>query len=493
MKKTVIAVGVIVAIGAVWTGTTWYTGQKVESELTRLTDEANQALQKSGASLKMDSFKRSFFSSEAEMSLHIPVEDGKTVIIPFIDQIEHGPFPVSRLKSLRLIPTMLVSHTTLGKNEVTQPVFDFVKGDNFFTASTSISYGGAFDTEISLLPVEFEKDGTTIKFSGLQVSGSASSFSTPVSAAGSMDLLSVQDSRNSFIMKDLRFDGVQSPVSMENYVAEQKGTIGQITYTSVSDKVTLALKNIALDGNITGDKEFYKGYILYSVDQTTIQDKDFGAGKLKIGFDNLDRAAIDDYNQAVQKQFFAADSAENILNQTEQQQRQLVEIGKQTFQRLLKKNPQFRIEPLSWKNSQGESLYNLDVRLQDAPIKEDENAALQAFAFIKELNSSLSISLPMSNELVTSFLTSQGMDPVQAEQEATTRINMMKGVISMVPGLVTEKEGSLLNNLQYSNGQVTLNDKKMFLEQFITEYLPFAGPSSQSEDNSDEDDGEAIQ
>ncbi|WP_139284420.1 DUF945 family protein, partial [Vibrio cholerae] len=47
MKKSAV-VGVVVALGAVWTGTAWYTGQKAEAFVKQSVEQANVELQKFG-------------------------------------------------------------------------------------------------------------------------------------------------------------------------------------------------------------------------------------------------------------------------------------------------------------------------------------------------------------------------------------------------------------------------------------------------------------
>ena len=42
MKKSVVAVGVIVALGVIWTGASWYTGKQLESRLADLRDEIEE-------------------------------------------------------------------------------------------------------------------------------------------------------------------------------------------------------------------------------------------------------------------------------------------------------------------------------------------------------------------------------------------------------------------------------------------------------------------
>ena len=41
MKKSLVAAGVIVALGVVWTGGAWYTGKKLETHLAEMVSQAN--------------------------------------------------------------------------------------------------------------------------------------------------------------------------------------------------------------------------------------------------------------------------------------------------------------------------------------------------------------------------------------------------------------------------------------------------------------------
>ncbi len=68
MKKSAI-VGVVVALGAVWTGTAWYTGQKAEAFVKQSIEQANLELKKVGEKwgvtpvVELVSFDRGVFSS----------------------------------------------------------------------------------------------------------------------------------------------------------------------------------------------------------------------------------------------------------------------------------------------------------------------------------------------------------------------------------------------------------------------------------------------
>ncbi|MWT08887.1 DUF945 family protein, partial [Escherichia coli] len=47
MKKSVVAVGVIVALGVIWTGASWYTGKQLESRLAEMMAQANSEIKRS--------------------------------------------------------------------------------------------------------------------------------------------------------------------------------------------------------------------------------------------------------------------------------------------------------------------------------------------------------------------------------------------------------------------------------------------------------------
>ncbi|MBM6480571.1 DUF945 family protein, partial [Raoultella ornithinolytica] len=47
MKKSLVAAGIIVALGVIWTGGAWYTGKQRESHLAEVVQQANAQLQSS--------------------------------------------------------------------------------------------------------------------------------------------------------------------------------------------------------------------------------------------------------------------------------------------------------------------------------------------------------------------------------------------------------------------------------------------------------------
>ena len=136
MKKSVVALGVIVALGVVGVGGAWFTGEKAQTEYLRQIELANKQAQALGLS---DSFKvvyqnkqfeRGFFTSQVEDEVVISLpKEGKVFTIPLSTKLYHGPFPLDQLTKFNFMPTMFSAQGVIGKNETTQPLFDLLKSD----------------------------------------------------------------------------------------------------------------------------------------------------------------------------------------------------------------------------------------------------------------------------------------------------------------------------------------------------------------------------
>ncbi len=118
-KSASILLGIVVAGGAVSAGGAWYTGTKLEGVLTNAIADSNKQMQtalagsNSTATLELVSMDRGTFSSTAHYRLKGEGEifGGEPVELLFVDQIEHGPLPFSRLITLKWLPVMATSHT----------------------------------------------------------------------------------------------------------------------------------------------------------------------------------------------------------------------------------------------------------------------------------------------------------------------------------------------------------------------------------------------
>ena len=99
MKKTLVAAGVVIALGIIWTGGAWYTGKQLESRLGEMISQANEQIKRTApeASVELSSqnYHRGLFSSQMELVVK-PVEGkenpwfkpGQTIVLH--ENIDHG-------------------------------------------------------------------------------------------------------------------------------------------------------------------------------------------------------------------------------------------------------------------------------------------------------------------------------------------------------------------------------------------------------------------
>ncbi len=124
MKKSLVAAGIIVALGVVWTGGAWYTGKQLEGRIADMVQQANAQLRssapESGLELSYQNYQRGLFSSHLQLVVK-PIAGqanswlaaGQSVVLDEV--VDHGPFPLASLKTFNLAPAMASVHTTLVK------------------------------------------------------------------------------------------------------------------------------------------------------------------------------------------------------------------------------------------------------------------------------------------------------------------------------------------------------------------------------------------
>ena len=139
MKKSAVALGVIVALGAVGVGGAWFTGEKAQTEYLRQIELANKQAQALGLSdsfkvvYKNKQFDRGLFTSQVEDELVISLpEEGETFTIPLSTKLYHGPFPLDQLTKFNFMPVMFSAQGVIGKNETTQPYLICLNRINLF-------------------------------------------------------------------------------------------------------------------------------------------------------------------------------------------------------------------------------------------------------------------------------------------------------------------------------------------------------------------------
>ncbi|MFE8154256.1 YdgA family protein [Brenneria goodwinii] len=509
MKKSLVAAGVIIALGAIWTGASWYTGKQLALNIDELTDNINTQLKTAypDAALKVvyRDYQGGIFSSQLAYVLQSDGSDkGQQLLAPgeeivINETVSHGPFPLAQLKKFNLIPAMASVHGELTNTPVVKPLFDLTQNKPFVTAETRVSYSGDTRSDISLLPIEHQGNEQKLSFSGAEIQLDVAHDFRSNKLSGTISNILVEK-RNPWgemeqlALKDLAMD-------VNNHKGKFDLGIGDGTFSAKSLAFTVeggepvALNNFAVQSTVTEDDKNLAGKTAVTLESLTVGDRNLGSGNLNVAFSQFDgegtKQFAADYQKAIQQFWQTSDDANPLAYQ-----HQVLMVFLQNLPKLLKGNPNITIAPLSWKNSKGESTFTLALDLTD-PLQNGANAADPAASdeekiilqSVKKLDAKLNVPLDMLAELMVQADKQPATDEEreQATNMALQQANMMASIGQMNQITVT-KDGAITSSLQYADGQVDFNGNKIPLADFIA---PFIGLPDENGDDSQPQSPEA--
>ncbi|EPT8874267.1 YdgA family protein [Cronobacter dublinensis] len=485
MKKSLVAVGVIVALGVIWTGGAWYTGKQFEKHVGEMVAEANAQLKLSapqaGLELGYKDYQRGLFSSHLQLVVKPAAGQQESLLKPgqsvVLDQVvSHGPFPLADLKKLNILPAMASVHTTLVNNDTTKALFAMAKGQSFADVQTRIGYGGATSSDIRLQALNYETPEEKVAFSGGDFQLDADKDGNDVSLKGEADsglvnAVNEYGQRVQLTFNGLKADGNTKMTSFKERVGEQKLTLEKLAVAIEGQEMAL-LEGISLNGksDVAKDGKSIDSQMDYVMNSLKVQNQDLGSGKMTLKIGNIDGQAWHQFSQQYNERSRALMAQPGIMDNPEQYQQQATEILVSSLPLLLKGNPVITIAPLSWKNAKGESTFNLSLFLKDpsqAPVSAAQaTPEEQLDRVVKSLDSKLVIPVDMATEMMTQVAKLEGYQQADAEKLAGQQVKGLAAMGQMFR-ITTMQDNSIVTSLQYANGQVNLNGQKMPLADFI--------------------------
>ncbi len=495
MKKTKVAVGVIVALGVIWTGAAWFTGKQLESHMDEMLQNANSQINayapNSRLTLSYQDYQRGVFSSKTKLVIQASsqtednplLKPGQSIVLN--ETIDHGPFPFAQLKRGNLIPSMASVHTELENTDAVKKLFELTQGKSLVNADTRVGYSGATDTALHLLPVDYSnaQTGDRLATNGGTLNVSADSKGDKVSLQGDFSSIAVT-SKNQlqqpvlFTLNGLKLGG-DTHLSPEGVrVGDQTITLDKLD-ASINGQEGLTLEK--LDGKSSFDNKDGKigGQIDYQVDSISLQKQPFGEAKLAMKFAQFDAQAVRTFSDQYNAQMQDLLNQPGVVDDPIRYQASVQTILRNNLPTLLKGSPTVSVAPLSWKNDKGESTFNLNVGFNDPATVTGEPQSLGAAVdrVLKTLDGKLSINMPMATEVMRHVGLAEGYQGDDAQKLADQQVKGLAAMGQMFR-LTQQQDDNITTSLQYANGQVTMNGDKMTLEQFLSRYM-LGAPTSE--------------
>ena len=394
MKKSTVALGVIVALGIVGVGGAWFTGEKAQTEYLRQIELANQKFQSLGLSdsvnlvYKNKQFDRSFFTSQVEDEVVISLpKEGQVFTIPLSTKLYHGPFPLNQLEKLNFVPTMFSAQGVIGKNETTQPLFDFLKSDKPVQYQASTSYSLATKGKVELAGGELTdpaSPGTKVTWSNINIGfdvdkDRAGKYDMaldeviadfgPNSADGkdSQDATAVKSVKTK--MKGMKLDASFNPTKW-TYIYTGKGSYTtesfEMTSTDYAGKTTSIIeKGLKATSDISLNGDFVNLKSESAVDSFVLDGKELGKLTNNSELNHIEANAANALIEAVFTVFKSVRDDKNVNDEvvSEILSSWVEEHGMAIFNN----QPQLKLNPVSISDNQGKVSLDLNVALAKDP------------------------------------------------------------------------------------------------------------------------------
>ena len=485
-KSAGVLLGIVVAMGAISAGGAWFTGTKIEGVLNTSLADANKQLQaamvgyKGTASLELVSLERHVFSStahyrlkgEGEMFGEAPVE------LLFVDHIEHGPLPFSRLVSLKWLPVMATSHYELEKTPITEKWFAATKDASPLKGVVNIGYDNSTNGTLELLPLETALDDkSSLKFSGLKVDVAASAQAQKVKADGYMDSLKLTTVAEDQTPVQVELSGLTLASNLAKstygyYTGDNTVELSNSKTTFGPKQSVLGFKNFEMKNHTEESGSSASGRADYKIAEVSLNGKAVGSAQLAMSLKNLDIPATMSLMQIYQTKLqpyeqVAAEAVEAgqpvpELNLTEAEEAQL----KNSLEQLLAAGPQVALENLSFNTANGESRANLVLDLTK-PQSMDLPPDQLTQQLIALLDVNVKVSKPMLVDLLSVQSQIEGQTDAKLIADQATATADMFGSMAVGTQLAKLEDNNIVSKLHYANNQVEFNGQKMTVEEFV--------------------------
>lgn len=481
MKKSVVAAGVVVALGVCWMGSAWYTGKQIEPKVADFVSAFNQASKvkspQMGMTLSYKDFSSGMLSSHFQVVLTFDhgaeasgIKAGQNVA--FNVDVDHGPFPLSSLAKGRFGPAMAAMNVSLVNGEITKPLFDAAKGRSPIDASIRASYDKSIATQVVVAPASYSDTKTTFAFDGGEFNLSGDKLSlADVQIDGQLKNIVISQDSN-----DVKVYSDSMTMTSIGHTADDNIPVGSVNIALNNIHVNAKGKDIVQINAMTAttamalssDKKHINYTQEYGIKDLTREKQNLGSGKIALLLDNLDPAAIrqlfTDYNMELSK----AMVANPALSEDEDAMGELsLKLLQKYIANIQKSEPVIKL-PISWKNEKGEMTANLNIAIAD-PAKATFTPGTLTESVdqnVKTITANVMLPLDVFTYTAKQIKLAEGKDDAAAQKQAEKDVKNATTIGKMMDLISVDDKAAKLD-FEYQQGNVVFNGKEMTAEEFM--------------------------
>ena len=463
MSKAGIAISTLVVLIGVGTAGAWYTGTRLEGVLQQSIEQGNQQLAAqlpgAGVALELVGFQRGLFSSQARYRLVLrAAEDDQPAIDLFInDHIEHGPMPLSRLRSFKWLPVMAVSRAQLEPTAELAELFAASAGQAPVTLVSSIGYGQGISGELQVAPLSWTGDEAKGTFSGLSALYRTDTAGDRLAVSGRVDSLELEleaPGRIGLVGVEFALDRRRDTSGL--YLGNGRVALDQLA-VMLDGQPALVMSDVLQTDHTHLDADGVKAELNYQVGSFSYDGKPLGSMNMGWSLSRLDPQATLLLTGLYNRLALGSEPDDPGV---------LAEQFREALQQLLQHQPRLALNNFSIRTANGESRFSLGMELGN-PDSLEQPAEQLAHQLIGSLEANLVLSKPMLMDVLRyQALFQPHSDAAALEQEAALMVEMASGMAEMMQ-LGRVEGDNILSSLRYADGMIELNGQRIPLEDFV--------------------------
>ncbi|MEJ2691343.1 MAG: YdgA family protein [Deltaproteobacteria bacterium] len=474
MKKTLSLTLAIALLGGGYIASTWYTGKKIEGLIGRQY-QLVEALPY--AKMVKRDFRRGLFNSEETVTFELfnnmleavakaQTAKGQAVTTPenfkvtVRTRIQNGPFPnFSRLAAAVGESELILSDST--KEKVKQ-----VFGDQKpITCQTVFHFDGSFSSTIKspavsvTLPPEPQGTGSTFLWDGFEAQIDSAPNMQHYTMNGRVPKIEIKgDDRDvHMLMSNLRFQADQKRMYQNEpllFSGSQLFSIDELQINNANDTqppVTLKQLQYRIDMPFNGD--FVDLAFKLGIAEAQATSKQFGPAHFDFTFKHLHaRTVADMYHNMLEMYAKPMD----LTGQPDAARAQILSPLLEHAKVLLKHNPEFIIDRISFAGPAGETRLTANVKLNEAAPDDLNNPVM----LLPKLEAAADAAVP--EEMLYGLIGSSAGKLAEAGSSSPEdKIKQFRAQIAQFSeqGYITKENKQLKIHAEFKNGQFRLNGK----------------------------------
>ncbi|MCK3656921.1 hypothetical protein A4G19_14740 [Pasteurellaceae bacterium Macca] len=452
MKLTKIALSVLVVAGVAVGAGSWYTGKQVEARYQEMIDSTNQRLQtfngyEAKAQIKEVKLTRHLFSTDASYIFEVALPEG-SYQFKGNDTLYHGPLPLNRLREGNLKPVLMSmdNHITLPAEFATKIV-----ATEPFKGQSTLTYGGKMEGEFAIPAFTIEDNGLKSRAMKIKLADfdpKTYAFKTEI------DQIDLADNNG----EQMRVEGLKyesKPVATIDYPHLGLGhydlKANKFSFSSKQSQLAFNIQDLQVksEGEVKSERLLSNGEFigdLTLVSQKECKEIKLGKFKSEMKFD-LDARSTNELTEKMSK-------SDNLTN----------EEVMPLLLKILNKAPKLPKSEFSLENKKGKSALSLVLNLKEGNV-EQVNSVQKALDLLSDSSLNVKVDLAFTEQLLTQFALSDGLNPEEATTQAKARMAEFVGMLKQARDYVVVNNTDASVTLKAENGKMTLNGREVSNEE----------------------------